>query len=119
MTKHNNVGNKYGKALRAYRTEILDVIYDFNDPTCLDGIYEECIIDIKHAWIHGNLEKLLLNGAHDWLEYSRGGSSLVATDDIIERTGIQPREGHEDDMLVIQAAYLEAAYVSIIIYYCL
>ena len=76
MTKHNNPGHNYGKALRAYRTEILDAIYDFNDPTCLDGIYEECIIDLKHAWIHGNLERVLLNGAHDWLEYSRGVALL-------------------------------------------
>jgi len=54
-------------------------------------------------------EKVLLSGAKNWKQYSEGGLSLIALEDIKER--ISPTKDFDSDTLMhLQLCYLEDAY---------
>lgn len=58
-----------------------------------------------------DVEKILLNGAEDWQEYSEGGCSLIMNEDIAKRLGINP---HRINLLTMQAQKLKNASACII-----
>lgn len=97
----------WDKGVQQYAIEILESYADLN---ATDLVPE-----------HENLEKALLNGATDWVQYSEGGCALIYTNDIAERlyTPSERRRFRKDweyniEFLKVQAEALDQAFCLIV-----
>ena len=70
------VRSAWSKGVNAYAYDLIDVL----DEAISGGWYYEEDIDSPKV-----LEKMLLNGADSWIQYSWGGCSLIYDGDIAER----------------------------------
>ena len=96
--KKQDIKSAYKEIVRIYALELLDEL----EQRIREGIVEDFIDSTTH--LHRNL----LNGATDWEEYSRGGCSLIYTEDIRYRCQYS-RANYDLDPLKEQAKYLKSA----------
>lgn len=71
-----NARSAWARGVAAYAWELLDTLYDAIERGTLEGD------NLAHYEI---VKAVLLNGAHDWNEYSEGGCALAYDSDIAER----------------------------------
>lgn len=83
---------------------IKELINKFEDYGFVDKIFNSNLSGKE-------LEKLMLNGAQDWLEYSEGGRSLIYNTDIAERIRVKPTR---INLLRMQAQKLKNASACIV-----
>ena len=96
--KELDIKSAYKEIVRIYAFELLDEL----EQRIRDGIVEDFLDSTTH------LRRNLLNGATDWEEYSRGGCSLIYTEDIRYRCQYS-RANYDLDPLKEQAKYLKSA----------
>ena len=106
--------SQWERAVRAYRGELFESIFDMSPKALIKAFRFD-----SYEGARKNIEKLLMNGAESWKEYSRGGCSLCYNEDIKKRL-FSPSVAKKidfiyrrKDLLSWQAAALEEAAAEI------
>lgn len=72
--------SQWERAVRAYRGELFESIFEMSPKALIRAFRFD-----TYEGARKNIERLLMNGAESWEEYSRGGCSLCYNEDIKER----------------------------------
>ena len=96
------VRSAWDKGVKLYAIELMENLEENRE-------YHGDIINVQH------LQKCLLNGARDWMQYSEGGCALIADDEIMERLSTKSelekyRKGRKVDCMDMQARALRHAF---------
>lgn len=107
--KYKNIYNiiilEFKKQIRISKSDRAKLYY-IND--LLESLEDMEIIKDLKDYTKDQLERLLLNGADNWLHYSYSGCSLCYNSEIADRilTPSQQKRYHSSDWLLTQQAYL-------------
>lgn len=110
----NEPKSQWERAVRAYRGELFESIFEMSPKALIKAFRFD-----TYEGARNNIERLLMNGAESWEEYSRGGCSLCYNEDIKERLFSPSIAKKTDfiyrgkDLLSWQAAALEEAAAEI------
>ena len=96
------VRSAWDKGVKLYAIELMENLEENRE-------YHGDIINVQH------LQKCLLNGARDWMQYSEGGCALIADDEIMERLSTKSelekyRKGRKVNCMAVQARALRQAF---------
>lgn len=76
----NEPKSQWERAVRAYRGELFESIFEMSPKALIKAFRFD-----TYEGARNNIERLLMNGAESWEEYSRGGCSLCYNEEIKER----------------------------------